>query len=228
MQWARQRAEKEQKALDDNVNELLAMPDDELVCAAYDGQTIIYRLRNCDDPRLEDLKRRLQVTVDQHNLVITEARKKYEADCEQERVAKEKADDEAQDAATASFLQWAHKMGGSISRSADEGYEIYNAVIHKIVNEFREYDEDLIVLHKGSKAWDKADWEERTPNDDAWTAFDAVTEFVKHVDKPDAVTIDVERISRFKADDELPPMTVIPVRISSALTHDVVLFFATE
>ena len=115
-------------------------------------------------------------------------------------------------------VEWAATAPGvppELARAAREGYAVGNAVLDLVAERLAASlgFSTEVVLVEGSPRYERSEWEERAaPDATAFRWLDAVQCAVGKLDLPPGVTVDVEKIARFRrhADD---PFTAVIARV---------------
>lgn len=176
------------------------------------------------DPRLRDVIAAAEAAVVEARRVRDAARARSEA--AEEAAKAEKAALVAR--AEAEFRAFAVEQDAT-ARAAREGYEVKGAVADMVAAAVAAGFPGAAVLKMGTAEWEAADWGERAaPFGPAFDALDRVTAHVATVARPASLTLDVDRVKRFRSDDDEPWQTVVLVRVESPITPTRVVVVPTE
>ncbi len=191
---------KELEAREEAVQNALAASVDRWFTFSY-GQPGFY-IPFADDrdhrikARLEELRPELDRRVAEHARQVAERDAQREAEKEARAVA-EAEKKAVEETAVADIKAWAEQQDyEALSRAAKEGYAVTNAVL-KFLAESLAGDLCGQVDRMGSARWSRWDFEERAaPSEAAFMAWDEAAEAVEALEKPESVTVVLQRVSR--------------------------------
>jgi hypothetical protein len=212
------------------VQEWLALPDDEVIDNYRRYWQVSVPSRLNDHPAVKARCATLQPEANRRNDADKERREAAKAEEDTEKAAKEAAKEAKRAAAEASFKAHALTTGGVLARAASEDYDVTRAVTDAVVGDMtRALDEaglSYVILRMGTKAWDRASWEDRpSPSARAFEVQDTCTGIVAKLAHPEGMDVDVSRVERVKSSRDEDAYTAIRITLwGPCMTqHDVIV-----